>query len=365
MAKKSKYHRRADGLLETTRTDPRTGKRIHFYGKSDADIERQILEYTGKQARGRLFREVAEEWQAAHFPALAPNTLRGYRPAYQRAVDEFGQTPIKQIKPQDVKRFLVDFARGGMAKKTVTTQRDIVSMICAHAVENGDIDFSPCDHITVPKNLSKGHRDAATPEDEAKVKASADIWLLPYLILYTGLRKGEALALTYEDIDRKAGTIRVSKSVYHDANRPMIKKPKTEAGVRTVPILAPLARELPKRGTGYLFSLDGGVSPLSETQYQKLWREYVKATGVTSTAHQLRHSYATMLFECGIELKDAQDLLGHSTAAMTQDVYTHLRDDRRRETARRLNQKLTQLESKQAAKTKTLTVKRRKAVVNT
>lgn len=363
MAKKSKYHRRSDGLLETTRTDPRTGKRVHFYGKTDAEIDHQILKYNGKQERGRLFKEVAEEWHDIHFPELAPNTLRGYRPAYQRALDEFEKTPIKQIKPQDVKRFLVEFSRGGMAKKTVATQRDIVAMICAYAVQSGDIDFSPCDHITIPKNLAKGHRDAATPEDETKVKASSDLWLFPYLILYTGLRKGEALALTYADIDHKSDVIHVTKSVYHDANRPMIKKPKTEAGIRTVPILSPLKQKLPKRGKGYLFSLDGGHTPLTETQYQKLWREYVKATGVAATAHQLRHSYATMLFECGVELKDAQDLLGHSTAAMTQDVYTHLRDSRRQETAKTLNKKVIELEVKQAGKTPVAKVKRRKNVV--
>lgn len=57
---------------------------------------------------------------------------------------------------------------------------------------------------------------------------------------------------------------------------------------------------------------------------------------------------ATMLFECGIEVKDAQDLLGHSTAAMTQDIYTHIRDKHRESTADLLNQKLKELEAKKA-----------------
>lgn len=346
MTKKTKYHRRADGLLETTRTDKRTGKRVHFYGHSDREIDDQIMEYTSRQQRGRLFKEVAEEWHDLHFPTLAPNTLRGYRPAYARAVDHFGDEPIRTIRPQDIKAFINDFARGGRAKKTVTTQLQMVSMICSYGVEGGDIDFSPCDHISAPKNLPKQRRDAASPQDEAKVKASAKAWLLPYLILYTGLRKGEALALTREDFDFKDKKIRVSKSVYHEANQPKIKLPKTAAGVRTVPILDPLLKKLPRRWKGYLFSLDDGKTPLTEMQYQKLWREYVQKTGVTATAHQLRHSYATMLFECGIEVKDAQDLLGHSTAAMTQDIYTHLRDQRKEDTAKILNQKLKELEAK-------------------
>lgn len=343
---KTKYHRRSDGLLETTRTDKRTGKRVHFYGHTDREIDQQIMDYANRVERGRDFSEVAEEWEEAHFPTLAPNTLRGYRPAYKRAVEHFGDTPIRRIRPQDVKSFINEFARGGRAKKTVTTQLQIISMICSYGVESGDLDFSPCDHISVPKNLSKGRREAASTEDEKRVKANPNVWLLPYLLLYTGLRKGEALALTFEDFNFKAKTINVSKSVYYsETTEPKIKLPKTAAGIRSVPILEPLLKQLPRRWKGYLFSDDGGKTPLTEYQYQLRWRDYTEKTGVTATAHQLRHSYATMLFECGIEVKDAQDLLGHSTAAMTQDIYTHLRDKRKEATVKTLNAKLLELES--------------------
>lgn len=342
--KKSRYHLRPDGLLETTRTDKRTGKRIHFYGHSDREIDQQIMEFTAIQERGCLFKEVAKEWKDQHFPTLAPNTLRGYRPAYQRAVNEFCDEPIRQIKPQDIKRFITDFSRGGRARKTVTNQLLILNLICGYAVENGDPEYSPCDHVTLPKNLPKTHREAAAPSDEETVKASADIWLLPFLILYTGLRKGEALALTWGDIDLEAEGISVTKSVYHEGNQPRIKQPKTAAGTRRVPILAPLMAELKKLKPGapdaYLFTGSGRSTPLTERQYNIRWDAWAEKTGVTATAHQLRHSYATTLFECDVAIKDAQDLLGHSTAAMTQDIYTHLRNDRRKSTVNKLNEKL-------------------------
>lgn len=349
---KSKYHRRPDGRLETTRTDPRTGKRIHFYGHSDREIDRQIMEWTATSERGRRFKEVAEEWHDAHWPTLAPNTLKGYSPAYDRAVDHFGDDPIKTIRPQDIKAFIHDFSRGGRAKKTVTTQLLVTRMIFSYAVESGDIDFSPCDHVSVPKNLSKTRRDAASPEDEARVKAAPEVWLLPYLILYTGLRKGEALALTYDDVDLEDKVIRVTKSVYHESNKPKIKQPKTASGIREVPLLDPLLPYLPTGGHGYIFSTDGGASPLTHGEYNKAWAAYVKATGISCTAHQLRHSYATILSECGVDMKDAQYLLGHSTIAMTQDVYTHLREDRRRKTAAQLNKQLQSLDNKDKDKDK-------------
>ncbi len=344
-SRKNKYYKRPDGLYEAIRTI--NGKRKAFRGRSPQEVEQKMIAYKGEAERGRLFREVAEEWEEIHFPTLAPNTLKGYRPASRRAIEHFGDTPIRQIKAPDIKRFINEFARAGKgqasrAQKTVTNQLLVLNLIMGYAAENGEIDFNPCANVSIPKDLSKKRREAASSADEAKVKNAADVWLLPYFILYTGLRKGEALALTYGDIDLKKKIIHVTKSVYHISNKPYIKKPKTEAGIRIVPILDPLTPKIPKRRKKelYLFSDDGGKTPLTEMQYQKHWERFVEATGITCTAHQLRHSFATMLFECGIPVKDAQDLLGHSTAAMTQDIYTHIRDAHREETAQLINQKL-------------------------
>lgn len=342
---KAKYYQRSDGLYEAIRIID--GKRKAFRGHTPREVEQKMLAYRETSERGRTFREIAGEWETVHFPTLTPNTLKGYRPALARAVEHFKDTPVKQIKAPDVKKFINEFARTGSgetrrAQKTVTNQLLVVNLIMGYAAENGEIEYNPCANVTIPKDLPKTRREAASTEDEKIVKRSAGIWLLPYLILYTGLRKGEALALTYGDIDRKENLIHVTKSVYHINNKPYIKTPKTEAGTRSVPILDPLAPKLPKsrQKEHYLFSEDGGVTPLTEMQYQKRWKDFARQTGIQCSAHQLRHSYATMLFECGIEVKDAQDLLGHSTAAVTQDIYTHIRNDRRKQTAQLLNQKL-------------------------
>lgn len=343
MPKKAKYYQRPDGLYEAIRIV--NGKRKAFRGHTPAEVEQKMIAYRAEMERGRLFKAVAEEWEAQHFPSLAPNTLRGYRPALRRAIERFGDMPIRTIKAPDIKRFLLEFAGAGqaaMAQKTVTTQLLLINLIMSYAAELGEIEYNPCANVTLPKNLKKTRREAGSTEDEQRVKASPGVWLLPYLILYTGLRKGEALALTYGDIDLQNDQIHVTKSVYHEGNQPKIKRPKTEAGNRIVPILAPLKPYLPrnKNKALYLFSEDGGVTPLSETQYQKRWKDYAAHTGITCSAHQLRHSFATMLFELGIEVKDAQDLLGHSTAAMTQDIYTHIRDAHRKNTADLINKRL-------------------------
>ena len=125
--KKSKYYVRPDGLHEAIRTI--NGKRIAFRGHTDAEVERKMIEYRAELAKGRKFKDVAEEWQEEHFPTLAPNTLRSYTPAVDRAIEHFGTTGVRQIGAPDVKDFIYGFAAKGYAKKTVTTQLQICSMI--------------------------------------------------------------------------------------------------------------------------------------------------------------------------------------------------------------------------------------------
>ena len=106
--------------------------------------------------------------------------------------------------------------------------------------------------------------------------------------------------------------IHITKSVYHDGNIPHIKQPKTESGYRTVPLLDALNNVLPpKMGRGYIFCEPDG-SLLTNTHCTDLYDEYRKESGVTVTPHQIRHGYATALFENGIDAKTAQVLLGHS-----------------------------------------------------
>lgn len=349
MPRKKKYYQRPDGLYEAIRIID--GKRKAFRGHTEAEVEKKMISYTAEKERGRLFREVAEEWEEEHFPTIAAGTIKCYRPALRRAIETFGDKPINTIRAPEIKRFLTEFSRAdeGLAKrgqKTVTNQKLVINLILSHAVEKGDIEYNPCQNVTIPRGLKKERREAASAEDVKKIKASKSKWLFPFILLYAGLRRGEALALTYGDIDRKAGVIHVTKSAYYFSNAPAIKEPKTAAGRRDVPILDPLIPHLLKgRKDDYIFSDNGGETPYLETQYEKHWADFKAETKITCTAHQLRHSYATMLYELGIEVKDAQDLLGHSTAAVTQDIYTHISETRRQSTAALLNKRLKEAEN--------------------
>jgi integrase len=169
-------------------------------------------------------------------------------------------------------------------------------------------------------------------EDLRRVKSSADctFGLFALFALYTGGRRGELLALTWEDVDLEARTIEITKSVYYVGNNGHIKEPKTAAGYWVVPILNALYTVIKdRRGSGLIFRdpITGGL--MRNMSFTRIWAKYAAESGVTATPHQLRHAYATMLYEAGIAPKDAMELLGHAQLSTTEDIYTHIREQRR------------------------------------
>ena len=308
--------------------------RKYLYAKTKPELVRKLAEFDISKAKmedGPVFADVAEAWWEEHEPTLAETTRRGYRPAMSRAVIALGSLRMRKIRPLDINRFMERCVReNGMADKTARTQLMVINLICRFAVQMGYIDVNPAQELRVPRGLSRVKRGSALAEDIAKVKESYDIPFgdFAFWALYTGCRRGELAALTWEDVDMEARTITISKSLYRsESGKMMLKSTKTEAGVRTVPILDKLYEKLTP-GTGPVFPWeDGGY--LTDRQLMRRWEKYQKLTGVECTPHQLRHAYATMLFEADIDAKDAQYLLGHAQLSTTMDIYTDIREQRR------------------------------------
>lgn len=324
--------KRKDGLWQEQLTIDEFGrkKQKYFYGKTKKEVLQKIQAFKENEEKGLLFETVSDEWWAIHEKTIAYNTAKPYKPAIQRAKDRFGKTYIRQIKPTDINRFLMDFIREhNAAQKTAKTQLMVMSLIFKYATANGYVTVNPVRDISIPRGLQRNKREMPTDEDIKQIKSSTGctFGMFAYWILYTGCRRGELLALCWDDVDTVSRTIKISKSIYHDSNKPITKMPKSVAGVRTVPLMDKLLEKI-NPGCGQIFSMpDGG--PITEMYFQKLWKAYTEESGVTCTPHQIRHAYATMLFENDIDLKDAQDLLGHAYATTTQDIYTHIRESRK------------------------------------
>lgn len=321
--------RRKDGRWQETLTI--NGKTKYFYGKTKAEVLRKLREYEEKQETGMLFEEVAEEWWEEHEQKISHSTTRGYIPAKNRAVEFFKSFPIKDIEPSMVSQHIKRFARTH-ADKTVRTQLMVYNHIFSYAVEMGYILYNPARDLRVPNGLPKQKRVSPEQADINMVKESHSLpfGLFAFMALYTGMRRGELLALTWSDIDLENRIIHITKSLEHIGNQPHLKPPKTETSVGDVPILDKLYNvltELPKQ-KGIIFPNSDG-DYLTKTQYDHRWTAYAKATGITSTPHQFRHAYATMLFEAGIPPEEAQVLLRHAQLSTTMDIYTDLREDKK------------------------------------
>ncbi len=316
------------------------GKQVAFYGKTEKEILNKIRTYREKQDNGKTFAEVADEWDTEHREYASAATIKRYAACLERATEYFGSKYIKEITVSQVDNYIKLFAKTGMALKTVKMQRSVINMIFKYAVLKEYITTNPCQYVPVPKNLKQTCRELPEDSDIEIVKngVNCTFGLFAYLILYTGLRRGEALALQYKDFDFGRKIIHVTKSVSHAHNVPEVKEPKTAAGTRDVILLDCLADKIPKlKQNDYLFSNSKGEL-LHGSNFNRLWDKYVEETGVKLTPHQLRHAYATILFEAGINDKDAQTLMGHSSINLTRDIYTHIREKRMSETAGKLNQ---------------------------
>ena len=217
----------------------------------------------------------------------------------------------------------------------------VLNMIMNYAVINRYIEYNPVTSIRLPNNLPSKKRELPSTDILKNINLNyTGFDLLPFFLLNTGCRKSEALAVRFEDIDFEEKTIRIHSHVIHDGNKPIYEPVlKTENAERLVLITDRLLEVLPKKFDGFLFSMNGdGKEPLTKCAFAKRWKSFCKRYNIDVTAHQLRHAYATMLFEAGIEEKDAQYLMGHSDIYLTRQIYTHIRKERlKKETAAKIN----------------------------
>ena len=163
------------------------------------------------------------------------------------------------------------------------------------------------------------------------------------LIAATGLRKGECLALSWDRVDLDAGALRVAATIARVAGRLVITEPKTDRARRTVPLSPAVVAMLRRHRTdqkaerlragnqwtdcGLVFTTELG-GPVDPRNLLRVIEAAAKTAGVSGVGvHTLRHSAAVDWLEAGVHIKAVADLLGHSSIAITGDVYGHTSDD--------------------------------------
>lgn len=334
MAKK-KYYQRADGLFETIRKI--NGKRVAFRGKTCAEVDRKMLEYREEVGKGRKVPEIVDAWLEEVEPGLRENTKIIYRRAGKRIKEAFpGRAGT--IQPLDIRRYMEDFKRNGYAKGTARIELVVLRQVFSYAVLQGDIAVSPVAEVKLGKGMTAKVRRPLTEEEEQKVKAyRGPHWLFGYFLLFTGCRRGELLALEWQDIDRKAGVIYVNKKIDYPYGQAVLDNKLKNRASRTVPLLDMLANVLPKDRVGKIFpGKDGDY--LTRYGFDLMWEEFRTGAGLADdvTPHCFRHSFATICYEAGVDTKSTAAFLG-DTEQVTEHIYAALRERHHFSSAEKVN----------------------------
>lgn len=213
--KKTKYHRRPDGLIEHAVTID--GKRKHFYGRTDSEIEKKMLSYRDELIKGPLYATVLDEWQAWHDETVDAATVKAYNYPTKQIRAELGKKNIRSIKPADIKEHLNRLVKQDYSAKVIKRYLSIYHQSFAFACEKGYCDNNVAENVMMPKAIKPAvKRMAAAENEEEKIKQHIDLWLFPFFVLMTGCRRGEALAVQFRDIDMKNHVIHITKAIAQD-----------------------------------------------------------------------------------------------------------------------------------------------------
>lgn len=325
---------------------------IQFMGNTEEEAlqaretYKQNERLAGKYQVIPSFSEYAMKWLSAYKAHLTTGPYNQHVHNLNKWIENIGNRPITDYTPSDVSKYYQLFA--GMSSSTIHSARDTIKGIFKAAFADDIINKDPSANITPPKGTKGTHR-AILPEERRLIQ-DTEHRLRPavMVMLYAGLRRGEAMALDIDrDVNFQAKTITVREAVRFARNgRPIICKPKTDAGIRTVPLMDILALELKDKHGLLCPSSKGKI--MSVSAWKRAWDSYIYALGekhngcqrrwakdawvpIDIRSHDLRHSYCTMLFELGIDLKTAMLWMGHADQSMTMQIYTHLTEQRRKE----------------------------------
>lgn len=326
-------------------------KRKWLYAKTIAELEDKIAEVKGEIKAGNnlldadtLFGDYARMWFETYKANRGTNTRQMYEHLIRKQFAPLAYMKVKDIRPMHLQELInenCDLAR------TCEQMRMALRQIFKQAIADDIVNRNPAAALELPRHIKQEKR-ALTQEEKAALKA-ADLTERErafIMIAYgCGLRPGEIYALTWEDIDLKEGTIRVSKSVVFKNNRPELSFPKTNKSIRTI--------EAPKivldalrayRATSIapklFYNKEGDYR--GKTGYIGEW-ERIKKKIEAELGHEtdltmycFRHNYCSELYYSEISLKEAQRLLGHASYKMIMDVYAHL-DAKKEDTRAKLN----------------------------
>ena len=293
-------------------------------------------------------------------PQIRPTTQANYEAKiYQHIIPELGKIPLNQLAQKDLQQFYARMKTGGRLIRTEQFGKGLSdSMVrglhaacrsaLEKAVQEGLIRTNPAVGCKLPPK--RGREMQVLGREELQrflIQAQAEGYFELFLLdLCTGLRRGELLALQWDDLDFKTGTLTVNKQVYEVKGRLQVSIPKTRASIRRL-VLPPGVVEVLRQYRETVDSRWMFPSPVKEDTpmtpgavRRRLQIILERAGCKRIRFHDLRHTFATLSLESGMDVKTLSAMLGHVSAATTLDIYTHVTGDMQSEAAAKIDRGL-------------------------
>jgi integrase len=328
-----------------------------------ADAQVGLRRGTMRIGPSMTLRDAAEAWlvgvrtgairnRSGH--AYKPSAIRGYETALvARVLPELGGARLSDLRRVDLQDFADRLCADGLDASTVRNTLMPLRVIFRRAVARGDLAVNPTTGLELPAVEGRRDRIASPAEAQALLGALPErdraLWATA---LYAGLRRGELLALRWEDVDLSAGVIHVERS--WDAKVGVV-APKSRAARRSVPIAGVLREQLVQhalrsgRRAGLVFGTSAS-QPFTPSNVRKRANATWARAGLDPIGlHECRHTFASLMIAAGVNAKALSTYMGHSSVTITYDRYGHLMPGNETEAAALLDEYLARAAAKACA----------------
>ena len=364
--------KRSDGRWEgryTAGRNPETGKVIYknVLGKTQAEVKTKLKAAIEESANIDMLKAeqyTTGQWMDVWFENCAkikvrPSSHQTYRGYIDNHIKpNIGDIPLNKLSSlhlQKLYKKLLTSGRverieskgqpKGLSAKTVRNINQVISSAMDFARDQKLISSNPTDGCALPKLEHKEMKTLPAEQlasflREAKESGVFELYYIElyYIELATGLRRGELLGLKWEDIDLTQGNLQVQRQVAR-INGEVIEAPlKTKNAYRPLPLssdtVGVLQEQRKKSGNSpYVFPSPAG-GPISPDSVLHMLHRVLKRAGLAQVRfHDLRHTFATLALQNGVDIKTVSGMLGHYSAGFTLDTYTHVTTSAKKEAA--------------------------------
>ena len=311
------------------------GTRKYVYGKTRSEAKRKIKELQKQIEQGRLLgtpeqtiAQFLQSWLDGHVKhSCKQRTYDSYEETMRNRILPFvGNKRLTTLTVAHVQDMVKALKKKNLSQRTIQYAVTVLSRALNKAIEYGYIVRNPAAKVRV--RVEKPEKSYLTP-DQARLFLKATeghrFHLLYRMAIYMGLRRGELLAIRWEDIDFEAQTL-------------TIRQAKTDAGVRVLPLSQAMntALQQQKEMHGFVFSSKNGTQIIPKCLFSHFKRT-LKQLGLPDIRfHDLRHTCASLMYEANIPEGLISKMLGHKKVSTTMDIYTHFRRQNLAEAARKM-----------------------------